>query len=45
MKKLLLIVLCLGLVGCASTGIIQISPDTYMISQERWGFVTATIKA
>jgi hypothetical protein len=45
MKKLLTVLLCLGLVGCASTGIIKISPDTYMISKERWGLSTVGIKA
>jgi len=33
MKKLLLMLLCLGLVGCASGGILKLSPDTYMISR------------
>jgi len=31
MKKLVFIALCLGLSGCASAGIVKLSPDTYML--------------
>lgn len=34
MKKLLAILLCLGLLGCANPGIVRLSPDTYMLSRE-----------
>ncbi len=45
MKKLLVVLTCWGLAGCGTTGIIKVSPDTYMISKERWGFSTVGIKA
>lgn len=40
-----LFVLVILVSGCASTGILKISQDTYMISKERWGFSTVGIKA
>ena len=45
MRKVLFIILCFGFAGCGTTGIIKVSPDTYMISKERWGFSTIGIKA
>lgn len=32
--KLFLTVVCLALAGCANPGIVQISPDTYLLSRE-----------
>lgn len=41
MKKLLVLLLCLGLYGCASTGVVPMDKDTYMISKRSaqlgWG--------
>lgn len=33
MRKILLIFLCLGLVGCTNPGIVRISPDTYLLAR------------
>ena len=33
MKKIILLLLCLGLCGCASTGVIPMDKDTYMIAK------------
>jgi len=37
MKKLLVVLLCLGLVGCANPRIVRLSPDTYMLSRRDHG--------
>jgi hypothetical protein len=39
MKKLLLICVAMGLVGCASSGPVEIGPDSYMISKQSAGGV------
>ena len=33
MRKISVLLLCLGLAGCAYNGIVRISPDTYMVSK------------
>ncbi len=43
MKKLLAVLLCLGLVGCFSMGVIKISPDTYMVSKTGVGGFSNTV--
>ena len=34
MKKIFAVILCLGLFGCASTGVVPMGKDTYMISKK-----------
>ena len=45
MKKLLAVLLCLGLLGCANTGIVKLSPDTYMLSRVDHGGIFGNASA
>ena len=41
MKKIILIALTMSLAACASTDIVKLSPDTYMLTQEDHGGIFA----
>lgn len=33
------------LTGCASSGVVQTAPDTYMIAKSEWGFTSGAVHA
>lgn len=44
MKKMLLIS-AISLAGCASSGVVQTGPDTYVIARSEWGIVSGSVHA
>lgn len=45
MQKLQMAVAVAVLAGCASSGVVQTGPDTYVIAKSEWGFTSGAVHA
>jgi hypothetical protein len=43
MNKLAAVFFVLSLAGCASSGVVQTGPDSYMLAKSEWGFTSGAV--
>ena len=43
MKKIILICTITFLFGCASSGIVETGPNSYMLAKSEWGFISGAV--
>lgn len=43
--KIIILLTVVALAGCASSGVVQSGPDTYVIARSEWGFTSGSVHA
>lgn len=43
--KIIILLTVAALAGCASSGVVQSGPDTYVIARSEWGFTSGSVHA
>lgn len=43
--RIIILLTVVALAGCASSGVVQSGPDTYVIARSEWGFTSGSVHA